>query len=68
MEEKIRDWIERQEEHDVVLDAATKEFVKATIYSGSRVGACLNVEITKTSTGKAAFTLRSDNMKKKLVK
>ena len=67
MEEKIRDWIEKQEEHDVVLDAATKEFVKATIYSGSRVGACLNVEITKTSTGKAAFTLRSDNMKKKLV-
>ena len=64
------DWLKRQDEHDAVLVAATKEFVKVTIYSGSRVGACVHAEIVfpKTTQSKAAFTLRSDNMKKKLLK
>ena len=70
MDEKIVNWLKSQEEHDAVLVAATKEFVKVTIYSGSRVGACVHVEIVlpKTTQSKAAFTLRSDNMKKKLLK
>lgn len=61
---KIKDWIKVQEDHDIVVDAITKHFVKLTLYSGSRHGACLQVEITFPE---AIFTLRSKTMKKKLL-
>jgi hypothetical protein len=68
MADKIRHWVENQEDHDVVLDAATSDFVKVTVYSGSRVGAWVKIEVVFVEeTKKHVFTLRSKILKKKLV-